>query len=112
MRKLVDITADVGVVEVGYVVDDVPGQRLEHGVRDVGVAVRTGHHCSQPVMDHFDIPATIRASFSVHSTRAEVDRVILDNIEAGGHHQGGRIRIGPDGLLYAGAGAWEPWPLK
>ena len=50
----------------------------------------------------------VRYTLSEDGTRAEVDRVILDNIEAGGHHQGGRIRIGPDGLLYAGAGAWEP----
>ncbi len=39
---------------------------------------------------------------------ATLDRIILDDIPAGGHHQGGRMRIGPDGLLYAGVGAFEP----
>lgn len=41
-----------------------------------GVAIRTGHHCAQPVMDFFDIPATARASFGLYSTRAEVDALV------------------------------------
>jgi len=35
--------------------------------------VRTGHHCAQPVMDFFGVPATARASFGLYNTRAEVD---------------------------------------
>jgi cysteine desulfurase/selenocysteine lyase len=38
-----------------------------------GIAVRTGHHCAQPVMDFFGVPATARASFGMYNTRAEVD---------------------------------------
>jgi cysteine desulfurase/selenocysteine lyase len=38
-----------------------------------GVAVRAGHHCAQPLMDRFDLPATARASFALYSSRAEVD---------------------------------------
>jgi cysteine desulfurase / selenocysteine lyase len=38
-----------------------------------GIAVRTGHHCAQPVMDFFRVPATSRASFGLYNTRAEVD---------------------------------------
>ena len=38
-----------------------------------GIAVRTGHHCAQPVMERYAIPATTRASFGVYNTRAEVD---------------------------------------
>lgn len=38
-----------------------------------GIAIRTGHHCAQPVMDHFDIPGTCRASFAFYNTREEVD---------------------------------------
>lgn len=40
-----------------------------------GIAVRTGHHCTQPVMKKFKIPATARASFSIYNTREEVDRL-------------------------------------
>lgn len=42
----------------------------------MGVAVRTGHHCTQPVMQHFQIPGTIRASFALYNTEEEVDRLI------------------------------------
>jgi len=38
-----------------------------------GVAIRTGHHCAMPVMDHFGVPATARASFALYNTREDVD---------------------------------------
>jgi cysteine desulfurase/selenocysteine lyase len=41
-----------------------------------GVAVRTGHHCAQPVMKRFGIPATVRASFYLYNTHAEVDALV------------------------------------
>jgi cysteine desulfurase/selenocysteine lyase len=41
-----------------------------------GIAVRTGHHCAQPVMDFFRIPATARASFGLYNTREEVDALV------------------------------------
>ena len=40
------------------------------------VAVRAGHHCTQPAMDHFGIPATTRASFYLYNTRSDVDRLV------------------------------------
>jgi cysteine desulfurase/selenocysteine lyase len=42
----------------------------------MGIAVRTGHHCAQPVMDFFQIPGTVRASFSFYNTSEEVDRLV------------------------------------
>ena len=42
----------------------------------LGVAVRTGHHCTQPVMDRYGIPGTVRASFAVYNTRDEVDALV------------------------------------
>lgn len=41
-----------------------------------GIAVRTGHHCTQPVMDFFNIPGTIRASFAFYNTKEEVDILV------------------------------------
>jgi cysteine desulfurase/selenocysteine lyase len=38
-----------------------------------GIAIRAGHHCTQPLMDRFGVPATARASFALYNTRAEVD---------------------------------------
>jgi cysteine desulfurase / selenocysteine lyase len=42
----------------------------------LGVAVRTGHHCTQPLMSFFEIPGTIRASFAFYNTKEEVDKLI------------------------------------
>jgi len=41
-----------------------------------GIAVRTGHHCAQPVMDRFGVPATVRASIALYNTRAEIDALV------------------------------------
>ena len=42
----------------------------------LGIAVRTGHHCAQPIMDFFEIPGTIRASFSFYNTKQEIDFMV------------------------------------
>jgi cysteine desulfurase/selenocysteine lyase len=42
----------------------------------LGVAVRTGHHCAEPLMDRFEIPGTVRASFALYNTKAEIDAFI------------------------------------
>ena len=45
-------------------------------VDKLGVAVRTGHHCTQPIMDFFKIPGTVRASFSFYNTKEEIDVLV------------------------------------
>ncbi|KAB5488753.1 aminotransferase class V-fold PLP-dependent enzyme [Flagellimonas hadalis] len=42
----------------------------------LGIAVRTGHHCAQPIMDFYKIPGTVRASFSFYNTQEEVDKLV------------------------------------
>jgi cysteine desulfurase/selenocysteine lyase len=42
----------------------------------LGFALRTGHHCAQPLMDRFQIPGTVRASFVFYNTKEEVDRLV------------------------------------
>ena len=42
-----------------------------------GIAVRAGHHCAQPIHDHYGLPATTRASFYIYNTEEEVDRLVL-----------------------------------
>lgn len=46
----------------------------------LGIAVRTGHHCAEPLMDRFGIPGTVRASFSFYNTRSEID-TLFEGIE-------------------------------
>ncbi|HEY4539121.1 MAG TPA: cysteine desulfurase [Faecalibacter sp.] len=45
-----------------------------------GIAVRTGHHCAQPIMHHFGIPGTVRASFGIYNTKEEVD-IFIDGLK-------------------------------
>jgi cysteine desulfurase/selenocysteine lyase len=46
----------------------------------LGIAVRTGHHCAQPIMNFFEIPGTIRASFAFYNTKEEID-IMVDAIK-------------------------------
>jgi cysteine desulfurase/selenocysteine lyase len=75
--RIVGTAANKGSV-ISFVVDDPPIGSYDIGValdRD-GVAVRTGHHCCQPVMDRFEISSTARASFALYNTRADVDALV------------------------------------
>ena len=45
-------------------------------VDKLGIAVRTGHHCAQPIMDFYEIPGTVRASFSFYNTKEEIDALV------------------------------------
>lgn len=47
-----------------------------------GIAVRTGHHCTQPIMTHFNIPGTVRASFALYNTKEEIDTLVKGVIRA------------------------------
>ncbi|WP_223274576.1 aminotransferase class V-fold PLP-dependent enzyme [Salibacter halophilus] len=42
----------------------------------LGIAVRTGHHCTQPILERYNIPGTVRASFGIYSTKQEVDQLV------------------------------------
>jgi cysteine desulfurase/selenocysteine lyase len=44
---------------------------------DEGIAIRAGHHCAQPVMQHFGIPGTARISFAFYNTISEIDSVAV-----------------------------------
>jgi len=45
-------------------------------LNDDGIAIRTGHHCAQPVMQRFGVPATARASFAFYNTQQEIDKLV------------------------------------
>ena len=61
---------------VSFVLDGVHPHDVGTIVDQEGVAVRTGHHCTQPVMDFLGVPATTRASFAFYNTRADVDALV------------------------------------
>jgi cysteine desulfurase/selenocysteine lyase len=62
---------------VSFVMDPIHPHDIGTVLDREGVAVRAGHHCAQPVMEHFGVPATIRASFALYNTKDEVDALVV-----------------------------------
>lgn len=61
---------------VSFVMDHVHPHDVGTILDSEGIAVRTGHHCAQPVMERFGVPATVRASFAMYNTKEEVDVLV------------------------------------
>ncbi|MGC6422161.1 MAG: aminotransferase class V-fold PLP-dependent enzyme [Flavobacteriaceae bacterium] len=61
---------------ISFLVGDIHPYDMGSILDQLGIAVRTGHHCAQPIMDFFQIPGTLRASFSFYNTFEEVDRLV------------------------------------
>ena len=61
---------------LSFVLDGVHAHDIGTIVDTEGVAIRTGHHCTQPVMDRFDVPATARASLAMYNTTADIDQLV------------------------------------
>ena len=61
---------------LSFLVDGVHAHDVGTVLDHQGIAVRAGHHCAQPVMDRFGVPATARASFALYNTREEVDALV------------------------------------
>ena len=61
---------------ISFLVGDIHPYDIGMLLDKLGVAVRTGHHCAQPLMDYYGMPGTVRASFAVYNTRQEVDAFI------------------------------------
>jgi cysteine desulfurase/selenocysteine lyase len=66
-------TAENRTGVVSFVVDGIHPYDIGTLLDPMGIAVRTGHHCTQPLMDFYDVPGTVRASFGVYNTLEEVD---------------------------------------
>lgn len=66
-------TAREKVSVLSFVIDDIHPHDIGTILDQEGIAVRAGHHCAQPVMQRFNIPATARASFAFYNTKDEVD---------------------------------------
>ena len=61
---------------ISFVVKNIHPQDIGVLLDNQGIAVRTGHHCTQPLMDRFRIPGTVRASFAMYNTKEEIDRLV------------------------------------
>ena len=61
---------------ISFLIGDIHPADLGTLLDRLGIAIRTGHHCAQPLIDHFGIPGTVRASFAMYNTFEEVDTFI------------------------------------
>jgi cysteine desulfurase/selenocysteine lyase len=68
-------TAKEKVSVVSFVVEGIHHFDIGQMLDSYGIAVRTGHHCTQPLMDRFGIEGTVRASFAVYNTKEEIDQL-------------------------------------
>ena len=73
--RLVGTAADKASI-LSFVIEGVHPHDIGTIVDAEGVAIRTGHHCTQPVMDRLGVPATARASLAMYNTTAEVDQLV------------------------------------
>ena len=62
---------------ISFVVDKLHPQDLGILLDNYGIAVRTGHHCAQPLMDCYRIPGTVRASLAIYNTKEEIDELVV-----------------------------------
>jgi cysteine desulfurase / selenocysteine lyase len=69
-------TAERKAAVLSFVVEGIHPHDVGTLLNEEGVAIRTGHHCAQPVMRRYRIPATSRASFAFYNTMAEVDALV------------------------------------
>ena len=61
---------------ISFVIDGIHPHDVGTILDQEGIAIRTGHHCAQPIMQRFGIPATARASFAFYNTKEEVDALV------------------------------------
>jgi cysteine desulfurase / selenocysteine lyase len=70
-------TARAKAAVVAFTLDGVHPHDIGTLVDGEGVAIRAGHHCTQPLMERFGVAATARASLAFYNTRAEIDRLVV-----------------------------------
>ena len=61
---------------ISFVMEGIHPHDIGTIMDNLGIAIRAGHHCTQPVMDFYEIPATARASFAIYNTKEDVDKLI------------------------------------
>ena len=69
-------TAEEKTSVISFNIDGIHPYDIGTIVDKLGIAVRTGHHCAQPIMNFFEIPGTIRASFAFYNTKEEIDIMV------------------------------------
>ena len=85
--KMIDGLRVIGEAEhkggvVSFIIEGVHPHDMATLMDQDGIAVRASHHCAMPVMQHFNVPATIRASFGVYNNKEDIDRLVASILDA------------------------------
>jgi cysteine desulfurase/selenocysteine lyase len=85
--RLIGTAADKASV-MSFVLDGYTTEEVGHALNDEGIAVRTGHHCAQPILRRFGVETTVRPSLAFYNTFDEVDRLVTVVRRLAGHRRG------------------------
>ena len=81
LQKVKDLTiigtSDIKAPVISFIIKDLHAYDIGNILDMQGIAVRTGHHCTQPIMNYFNIAATVRVSFGMYNTFEEIDKLIV-----------------------------------
>jgi cysteine desulfurase/selenocysteine lyase len=69
-------TANEKASVISFLIGDIHPFDIGTMLDKMGIAIRTGHHCAQPLMQYFNIPGTLRASFAIYNTKEEIDKLV------------------------------------
>ena len=61
---------------ISFIIDKIHPHDIGTIMDKLGIAIRAGHHCTQPIMDFYEIPATARASFAIYNTKEDIDKLV------------------------------------
>ena len=61
---------------ISFVIEGIHPHDIGTIMDNLGIAIRAGHHCTQPIMDFYEVPATARASFAIYNTKEDVDKLV------------------------------------
>ena len=76
MRRFFSGTAAKKTSVISFIVNGIHPFDIGTLLDKLGIAVRTGHHCTQPIMDFYNIPGTVRASFAFYNDFDDVERLV------------------------------------
>ncbi|QOX64912.1 cysteine desulfurase [Anoxybacterium hadale] len=77
VQNLIPIgTAEAKTSILSFIIENIPGELVGKALNEEGIAVRTGHHCAQPILRRFGLESTVRPSLAFYNTKEEIDRLV------------------------------------
>ena len=62
---------------ISFTIDGIHPHDISTFLNEEGICVRAGHHCAQPLLQRFEIPASVRVSFAIYNTKSDIDKLVM-----------------------------------